>query len=81
MEDAKQLIIKVDGMTCVNCARAVETAIADKGGQKIVVNLAEKEVVFENVSGESFDTYASQITSRGYTVLSNNAGEDIKKKR
>ncbi|MCO6494152.1 MAG: heavy-metal-associated domain-containing protein [Bacteroidetes bacterium] len=63
------IIIKVDGMTCSNCARSVENAVADKGGSNISVNLADKEVVFDNPKNISLEEIAAEIERRGYTVI------------
>lgn len=76
-----QVVIKVEGMTCSNCARSVESAVAEKGGSNISVNLADKEVVFENANQVSIDEYAEIIEKRGYVVVREVSEEaDTKKK-
>lgn len=75
-----QVVLKVDGMTCVNCAKSVENAISEKGGDQISVNLADKEVVFENISETHLNEYISHIENRGYKVLGPSEDGSIQKK-
>jgi len=77
---SNQVIIKVEGMTCSNCARSVETAVAEKGASNISVNLADKEVVFENANQVSIDEYEEVIEKRGYMVVKD-ASEDTDSKK
>lgn len=69
------MIIKVDGMTCSNCARSVEGAVTSKGGKNVAVYLADKEVVFNLSHDVTLDEVKAAIEDRGYKVL-----EDIKPK-
>jgi Cu+-exporting ATPase len=69
MANSDTITIKVEGMTCSNCARSVELAIADKGGQQIAVDLADKEVIFKNPEGTPIETFEEQIQSRGFVVI------------
>jgi copper chaperone CopZ len=75
-----QCILKVDGMTCTNCARSVENAIEELGGANISVNLAEKEVVFDAAPSLQFELLKSTIEKRGYTVLSDEDALNTQKK-
>jgi Cu+-exporting ATPase len=79
MYQTEQIVLKVDGMTCANCARSVENAVEENGGTNISVNLADKEVVFEFVSGADVEIVKKNIQKRGYTVLADNI--DIPKKK
>lgn len=75
-----QCILKVDGMTCTNCARSVENAIEELGGTNISVNLADKEVVFDAAPSLLFETLKSSIEKRGYKVLSDEEALSSEKK-
>jgi len=77
---SNQVIIKVDGMTCTNCARSVESAIVEIGGSQISVNLGDKEVVFENPSKIPLNEIVETIEKRGYTVIREKDNELDKKK-
>lgn len=78
---SNQVIIKVDGMTCSNCARSVENVVADKGGSNIAVNLADKEVVFDNPNHIALAEITSEIERRGYTVIKDSVQDSASKKK
>lgn len=76
--DQSQIILKVDGMTCAGCARSVEQAIAEKGGENISVNLADKEVVFSSNASVNVDEVKENIIKRGYNILADESSEKKK---
>ena len=43
--------LKVEGMTCTNCAMSVRKSLEKQGMQQVDVNFASGEVRFENIKG------------------------------
>jgi copper chaperone CopZ len=79
-DDNKNISIKVEGMTCSGCARSVETAISQKGGENVVVSLADKEVTFNNPNDIDILEFEEQIKNRGYEVIKEStSGQEEKK--
>ncbi|TGE36414.1 heavy metal translocating P-type ATPase [Desulfosporosinus fructosivorans] len=74
-EDSGKQQFKVDGMTCTNCALAIEKKLGGtQGVQKVAVNFASETVAVEFDPGlvtmqEIFD----QVRDAGYTPIENKA--------
>ena len=66
----ERMVLKVDGMSCEHCARAVTNAVAGIAGTaNVSVNLKAGTASFDFDSGKaSLDAIAAAITEEGYTV-------------
>lgn len=69
--------LKVDGMTCSNCALGVQKAIEKSGGQKVNVNFATKQARFEH-NEEDITSIKSKIEKLGYEIIDSATDEDQK---
>tara|TARA_B110000037_G_scaffold222588_1_gene298178 strand:- start:5029 stop:7095 length:2067 start_codon:yes stop_codon:yes gene_type:complete len=63
-----QKAIKIDGMTCVNCALSVERA-AKKAGIKGVVNFPTRELIIEEYLHSMESDVEKMITNAGFEVV------------
>jgi Cu+-exporting ATPase len=61
--------IKVDGMTCTNCAKSVERIITNEGGTDINVSFTTGEAYFKLDS--NLDKLKTSISKSGFTVIEN----------
>lgn len=68
--DAPEIVWKVDGMTCANCAQGIRNVLVKKGLEDTQVSFANGEVSFTVVESYSIDQVKSDIENLGYTVLS-----------
>ena len=71
--------LPVVGMTCANCARAVERALSKKtpGIKTAMVNFAAETVHVEYDPGEvTFDDMAAAVDNAGYTLVLPTEGEE-----
>ena len=59
---------KVEGMTCANCALAVNKYLKKKGAENISVNMINGDVSFELANKNPEQEIAAGIESLGYTV-------------
>lgn len=64
----EQKVIKIDGMTCVNCALSVEKA-AKKAGIKGLVNFSTRELIIENYLDSMETEVEKMITNAGFEVV------------
>jgi copper ion binding protein len=67
----EKVTLKVDGMSCEHCVKAVNNALGELNGVKnIDVSLTEKTVsfVYEN-DLTPLETIKAAITEEGFTVL------------
>jgi len=60
--------VKIEGMTCENCANRVEWAINDIDGLAAKVNLKKKEAVVSMEKDVADDVIKAAIEKAGYTV-------------
>jgi len=67
----EKTVLKVDGMSCEHCARAVTNAVSGVSGTKdVLVDLKNGTVSFNFDSGKAaLDAIAAAITEEGYTVI------------
>ncbi|MFY8019548.1 MAG: heavy metal translocating P-type ATPase [Bacteroidia bacterium] len=70
--------LKVDGMTCTNCAMSVRKSLEKQGMQQVDVNFASGEVRFENVNNIETELIINGIEDLGFKVI--REGEDGLKK-
>ena len=63
-----QKVIKIDGMTCVNCALSIERA-AKKAGIKGVVNFPTRELIIEEYLYSMESDVEKMITNAGFEVV------------
>ncbi len=62
--------IKVDGMTCTNCANSVRKRLERSGMEQVNVDFASGEVTFVNAPEIEYEEIVTQIDELGYKVLS-----------
>lgn len=72
--------LKVEGMTCANCALTINKYLEKKGMQNIKVNPIDGDVSFEIVEGADKDPLINGINDLGYEVVAHGLKE-IEKKR
>jgi Cu+-exporting ATPase len=60
---------KVDGMTCANCALAINKYLGKQGAQNIRVNPIDGDVSFDIVESSSTSTLKEGINDLGYNVV------------
>lgn len=60
--------VKIDGMTCENCANRVEWAVNDIDGLVAKVNLKKNEAVVSMEKEVADDVIRAAIEKAGYTV-------------
>ncbi len=66
----KKTELKVEGMTCTNCANTVTRFLERKGMEDVHVNFTTKEVSYlDNSDGDSFEKIKSGISKLGFEVL------------
>ncbi len=69
----KVVELKVDGMTCSNCATSLNRFLNKKGLENVYVNFSTKEVRFiQNESKISIEEIKAGIKKLGYEVVSDN---------
>lgn len=64
----QQKTIKINGMTCVNCALNIERAVK-KAGVKGVVNFSTKELIIEDFAGKKEAEIEKIVENSGFEVL------------
>ena len=67
----ENLKLKVEGMNCTHCEKAVQNALEDLGVESVIASAKNNtvEIVF-NPANLSTDAIKSEITETGYTVIS-----------
>lgn len=60
--------LRVEGMTCTNCARSVQKYLENQGLHDVYVNFATEEVKFKTIEGADIDPFVKGIQDIGYTV-------------
>ncbi|MGB1019365.1 MAG: heavy metal translocating P-type ATPase [Chitinophagales bacterium] len=65
----QQKAIKIDGMTCVNCAINIERAVKKAGIEHAVVNFSTKELLIEDFSGIKDTALEKIIQNAGFSVV------------
>jgi len=71
--------LKVEGMTCSNCALTVSKFLQKEGLENVKVNPIDGEVSYENTSKVPLDKIKQGISSLGYSVKEEEAA--VEKKR
>ncbi len=72
--------LKVEGMTCANCALTINKYLEKKGMQNIKVNPIDGDVSFEIVEGTDQEPLINGINDLGYEVVAHGL-KQIEKKR
>lgn len=62
----KQVILKVDGMTCQGCVNAVTRVLQRKGAQEVKVSLDEGRARFQVPDERDPAELAQAVTEAGY---------------
>lgn len=60
--------LKIDGMTCINCALNLERTIKKAGVTQVHVNFPSKELLFERPSGMDDKTINDAIRNAGFSL-------------
>lgn len=72
--------LKVEGMTCANCALTINKYLEKKGMQNIKVNPIDGDVSFEIVEGADKEPLINGINDLGYEVVAHGLKETEKKR-
>jgi len=64
--------IIVEGMTCSNCALAVQRKLEKEGMHNVNVNFASGEVRFVNETHKPLEEITDSVEDLGYKVISDN---------
>lgn len=64
-----QKSIKIDGMTCVNCALNIERAVKKSGIDNAVVNFSTKELIIEDYTGVKDAALEKIVNNAGFSVV------------
>ena len=67
-KELKYTTINVEGMTCHNCAKGLETHLKKNGITSVSVNFALGEVIFETENKKSTKKIEKLINQLGYTT-------------
>ncbi len=63
--------IKIEGMSCQHCVKAVEQALGELDGiSSVKVSLEDKNAVFETDGSASMEQIKQAIADAGYKVVS-----------
>lgn len=73
--DTELTSLKVEGMTCSNCALGVTNTIKKEGLHDVNVNFITGDVTFETVAPDKLKTIVKKIQELGYRVVSGSATE------
>ena len=71
--------VRIDGMTCQNCAVRIENAFHEKDGFLAKVNLQQSEAVVRTKEAVSEEELRKVIRDRGYSVRSLEATDSLSK--
>tara|TARA_B100000401_G_scaffold426821_1_gene357794 strand:+ start:146 stop:2245 length:2100 start_codon:yes stop_codon:yes gene_type:complete len=63
-----RISIKVNGMTCVNCAKGIEKKLQANRLTNVSVNFSTGEVIYDSNTNKSLEEVQKIITSIGYTI-------------
>jgi len=69
MSDQNLVELKVEGMSCANCASAVRRRLEKSGLSDITVEFATGEVTFTNMTELTTPQIVEQIDELGYHVV------------
>jgi Cu+-exporting ATPase len=72
--------IKIDGMTCINCALSLEKSVKSIGINQVHVNFANRELIFENEQSISAQRINEAIKNAGFSIAKNGKQNDNIKK-
>lgn len=64
--------LKIDGMTCINCAINLENSVKKAGLENVHVNFANKELIYEEVEQISLPVIEKAIKNAGYSLANEN---------
>ncbi|MFN2430872.1 MAG: cation transporter, partial [Cryomorphaceae bacterium] len=66
--ETKEIALKVEGMTCNNCAAGISKSLKSAGFKDADANFIDGEVTFSAIEGRSPDEAIKNIESLGYKV-------------
>ncbi|WP_088042193.1 cation transporter [Bacillus sp. EAC] len=65
-----ETMLKVNGMTCGHCKAAVTKAVESVSDtNNVIVNLENKEVIFNYSNSETVDKVKEAIEDQGYDIV------------
>ncbi len=62
----KTVVLRVEGMTCEGCVRAVTRVLERAGAQQVQVSLEDARAVFLAPEEETLERYIQAIEKAGY---------------
>ncbi len=74
------VLLKVEGMTCTNCALGITRFLEQKGLKNVHVNFATGEVLFDTAVAQDIAPYIQGINKLGYKVIENEPAAGAAKK-
>ena len=60
--------VKIEGMTCINCAVNLEKSVMKTGLKQVHVNFANKELIFENDLNLDNKVIANAVKNAGFSI-------------
>lgn len=72
--------LKIDGMTCINCALNLERSVKKAGIEQVHVNFAKKELLFERPQGVNDELINKAIRDAGFSIAKENKDSAILEK-
>lgn len=72
--------LKIDGMTCINCALSLEKSVKSIGIDQVLVNFANRELIFENDQEISQQQIDKAIQRAGFSIAKETNTNDLVKK-
>lgn len=72
MNKAENITIKVEGMTCVNCALSIERSVKKLGVNDVSVNFSTKELHVVGLNNESIDSVKQAVVKAGFEISDEN---------
>ena len=67
--DSGRVELPIVGMSCANCAGAVERRLEDAGALDVTVSLASETASFDAVSDDELERFADAVADAGYRMI------------
>jgi P-type Cu+ transporter len=64
----QDITLKVEGMTCVNCALSIERSVKKLGVNDVAVNFSTKELHVIGLNNESIDSIKQAVVKAGFEI-------------
>jgi len=73
---SEEVVLKVEGMTCSNCAAGISKTLKKTGFEDAHANFSDGEVTFTTVASHTRDEAVKKIENLGYSVVENEATQN-----